>query len=91
MLRGIIILIAGSVGYVVVAHPHCHYDQRAVDPDGKLAFCSIDHAPAGTCCTAGEEADLETTFNAAGSLTTECADYYQQVGIPRRHMHSLHR
>lgn len=81
MLRGIVILIAGSVGYVVVAHPHCHYDERDVDPDGKLVYCSIDYAPAGTCCTAEEEADLKATFDAAGSLTTECADYYKQAGI----------
>lgn len=79
MSRAFVVLIACSLGYVVIAHPHCHYDLRAVDPDGQLTFCSMDYAPAGTCCTAGEEAALESTLKAAGSLTAECADYYQQV------------
>lgn len=80
MLESIAVLAACSLGYLVVAHPHCHYDERTVDVDGELTYCSMEYAPAGICCTAEEEAVLEVTFNAAGDLTSECADYYKQVG-----------
>lgn len=79
MLRNIVVLIACSVGYLVLAHEHCYYDEREVDPDGELTYCSMEYVTAGTCCTADEEAALESTFNAAGSLTAECGDYYKQV------------
>ena len=40
----------------------------------------MDYADAGVCCTALEEAALAETFTAAAvNITTECADYYQQV------------
>lgn len=79
MLKSIAVLIACSVGYLVLAHEHCHFDEREVDPDGVLTYCSMDFVTSGTCCNAEEEAALEATFNAAGSLTAECADYYKQV------------
>ncbi|CAM9644170.1 unnamed protein product, partial [Ascophyllum nodosum] len=79
MLRSIIILLSCGVVYLVYAHPHCHYDQREVDVERDLTFCSMDYAPEGICCTEAEETALEETFNAAGDLTTECADYYKQV------------
>jgi len=85
MLRSIVVLIACSTSYLVLAHTHCHYDERAVDPDGLLSFCPMDYALYGTCCDAEEEALLEATFNEAGDLTDECADYYQQVGISQFH------
>lgn len=81
MLRSIVVLIASSASYLVSAHPHCHYDLREVDLEGELTFCPMDYATNGICCTEAEEAELEATFNAAGPLTTECADYYHQVNI----------
>lgn len=86
MSRKIAVLIACSVVYVVMAHPHCHYDLRAVDLDGQLTYCSMEYAPVGTCCTTEEETALEATFNAAGNLTSECANYYQQVGGSQMHV-----
>ena len=79
MLRSIIVLLSCGVGHFVHAHPHCHYDQREVDVGRDLTFCSMEYAPEGICCTEAEEAALEATFNAAGDLTAECADYYKQV------------
>ena len=79
MLRSIFILLSCGVGYFVYAHPHCHYDQREVDFERDLTFCPMDYAPEGICCTEEEETALEETFNAAGALTVECADYYKQV------------
>lgn len=79
MLRSIIVLLSCGVGYFVYAHPHCHYDQREVDVERDLTFCSMDYAPKGVCCTEAEETALEETFNAVGDLTAECADYYKQV------------
>ena len=79
MLRSIAILLSCGVGCFVYAHPHCHYDQREVDVERDLTFCSMEYAPEGVCCTQEEEAALEATFNAVGDLTAECADYYKQV------------
>ena len=79
MLRSLIVLLSCGVGYFVYAHPHCHYDQRGVDVERDLTFCSMDYAPEGICCTEAEETALEATFNAVGDLTAECADYYKQV------------
>ena len=76
------ILIASSCAvFTAFGHPHCHYDQRQVDLTSTLTYCSMDYAADGVCCTAEEEAALEATFNAAGDLTTECADYYKQASI----------
>lgn len=81
LLRDIAILIAISTAYhTATAHPHCHYDEREVDFDRSLTYCSMDYATDGVCCTELEEVALEETFNAVGNLTTECADYYKQVG-----------
>ncbi|CAN0428975.1 unnamed protein product [Ascophyllum nodosum] len=79
MLRSIFVLLSCGVGYFVNAHPHCHYDLREVDSGRDLTFCPMDYAPEGICCTQAEETALEETFNAAGALTAECADYYKQV------------
>ena len=84
MLRSIIVLLSWGVGYFVYAHPHCHYDQREVDVGRDLTFCSMEFAPEGICCTQEEETALEATFNAAGDLTAECADYYKQVMCHRQ-------
>jgi len=80
MLRNIIILALCGLGYYACAHPHCHFNQREVNLERELTFCSMDYAEAGVCCTEEEEATLEATLmSAVGDLTTECADYYQQV------------
>lgn len=77
MLNSIDGLVACFVVYLVLAHEHCHYDEREVDPDGGLTYCSMDYVTSGTCCNAEEEAALEATFNTARPLTVECTDYYQ--------------
>lgn len=73
------LVISCSAIHTAFGHPHCHYDQREVDLERELTFCPMDYADVGVCCTAEEEAALEVTFTAASNLTTECADYYQQV------------
>ena len=90
MLRSIIVLLSCGVGYFVYAHPHCHYDQREVDVGRDLTFCSMEYAPEGICCTEEEETALEATFNAAGALTAECADYYKQVLCHRQNFLSVY-
>ena len=76
-----ILIASSSAVFTAHSHQHCHYDQREVDLTSVLTYCSMDYAADGVCCTTEEEAALEATFNAAGDLTTECADYYKQVGI----------
>lgn len=73
-------VLAWSVAWVV-AHPHCWIDQRAVDLDGGLDFCSTnDDAAYGVCCTdAEEEALSEGVEVVAASLTENCAAYYKEV------------
>ena len=84
MLRSIVILISCSAGYFVDAHPHCYYDLREVDLDRELAFCSMDYATEGVCCTEAEEASLADTYYRVDLyLSTECADYLKQV-CPRQ-------
>lgn len=87
MLKNISVLIACSLGCLVLAHEHCYCDERGVDPNGELTFCSMEYVTAGTCCNAEEEAALEAAFNAAGSLTADCADYYKQVGSIQKHVY----
>ena len=69
------------------AHPHCHYDLREVDVGGDLAFCSMDYATKGTCCTEREEEALEDRFNeAVVGLTAQCADYYKEVNTDKKRL-----
>lgn len=72
-------LLASCVG----AHPHCWIDERAVDLDGELDFCSTNgDAAYGVCCTDSEEqAVLKKVSSVAGSLTAECGDLYKQVWV----------
>ena len=79
-MKNLAILVLGSALHLASAHPHCHYDEREVDLEREMTFCSMDYAAEGVCCTELEEAALEETYTAAiGDLTTECADYYKQV------------
>ena len=84
MLKTTLTLISCSVGLLVSAHPHCHYDLREVDVGGDLVFCSMGFAPEGICCTELEEEALEDRYNEAVDLTSECADYYKQVSTDKK-------
>ncbi|CAN0432934.1 unnamed protein product [Ascophyllum nodosum] len=75
-----IILVSISALCLAFAHPHCHYDEREVDLEREMTFCSMDYASEGVCCTELEEAALNATYTAVvNGLTTECADYYKQL------------
>ena len=77
-----IILVSISALCLAFAHPHCHYDEREVDLEREMTFCSMDYASEGVCCTELEEAALNATYTAVvNGLTTECADYYKQVRL----------
>ena len=76
----LITTISCSAVYLAFAHPHCHYDERQVDLEREMTFCSMDYADKGVCCTQSEEAVLEETYTAAiDGLTRKCAAYYKQV------------
>lgn len=61
----------------VAGHPLC-YDDTPTNLEMDLTFCPEQQD--GACCTAMDEAELETRFLEAGDLSTECSDYYTQVG-----------
>lgn len=65
----------------VAAHPHCWTDERSVDLDDVLDYCSTnDDASYGVCCTdAEEEALAERVGAAVSTLTADCAALHKQV------------
>lgn len=75
------VALAGLLSYLnwstVEAHPLCFFDDRQTDPFEELTFCPEPQD--GACCTDEEEAVVQAKFEAAGSLTAECADFYRQV------------
>lgn len=69
--------VMASVLYHVAAHPLCYFDNRPTDPDMTLTFCPAQKD--GACCNDVEEAAIRKIFDAEGSLTGSCADYYKEV------------
>lgn len=71
-----LLVFAGGVGY---AAGHAHCISKAVDLDQTLSFCPT--AEEGVCCTEAEEGVVVERFDAAGTLTAECGDYYKEVSV----------
>lgn len=61
----------------VEGHPLCYLDATSPVLDATSTFCPNDD-PDGFCCTADDEAALQSTFLASG-VTGTCADLYQEV------------
>ncbi len=79
-MRGYSFLAAFLTAQRVLAHPLCYVDNRPTDYDEVLTFCPAeDQAQQGACCTDAEEAVVQARFEAAGTLTDDCAALYKQV------------
>lgn len=76
-MRGCSFLAAFFTAHRVLAHPLCYVGNRPTDYDEVLTFCP--EAQQGACCTDAEEAEVQARFEAAGTLTDDCADLYKQV------------
>lgn len=68
-----------------LAHPLCYFDDRSTDYSEVLTFCPEQQS--GACCNDDEEAAVEALFQAAGTLSTSCSEYYQQVEFATRGAH----
>lgn len=76
------IVAATAAPYLVAAHQHCHFGARnpIVGFESEVGFCSTDD-PDGFCCDTVEETEVQTRYNAAGSLTGDCADLHKEVRL----------